>query len=250
MPSFIEPVALIGWMLLALSLWLTWRRPRPGAHWAAAAATLLYFAVATPLGANLAVGFLERAAVRASECELTSSRENLVVVLAGGMRGSPVSDTEISRLKEASLRRTLEAVNLARQLAGSRLVFVGGAGRQVREADLMGALARALGIPAERVMVERESESTFENAQEIARLVGKMPETGAIYLVTSAVHMPRALAAFRHQGLEVCAYPVDYTWVRPGWRGMLVPQMSALQKTTTAYHEAAGYLWYWLTDRL
>jgi uncharacterized SAM-binding protein YcdF (DUF218 family) len=250
MQSFIEPVAIIGWMLLGLSLWLAWRRPRPRAHWVAVAATLLYFTVATPLGANLAVGVFERSAAREPECEPTGKRESLIVVLAGGMSGAPADVTEISRLQEASLRRTLEAVSLAQQMAGSRLLFVGGAGRAVREADLMGALARALGFPVERVMLERESDSTFENAQEVARLVGKMPATGPIYLVTSAVHMPRALAVFRHQGLEVCAYPVDYTWVRTKWPRMLVPQMSALRKTTTAYHEAVGYVWYWLTNRL
>lgn len=250
MQSLIEPVAIIGWVLLGLSLWLGWRRPRPGAHWAAAAATLLYFAAATPLGANLAVGIFERSSMREPQCELTAKRESLIVVLAGGMSGYPTDVTEISSLKEASLRRTIEAVNLARRLANSRLLFVGGAGRAEREADLMGALAQALGFPAERVMLERESDSTFENAQEVARLVGKMPATGPICLVTSAVHMPRALAAFRHQGLEVCAYPVEYTWVRTKWPRMLVPQMSALLKTTTAYHEAVGYLWYWLTNRL
>jgi uncharacterized SAM-binding protein YcdF (DUF218 family) len=250
MPSLLEPVALIAWMLLALSLLLAWRRPRPGVHWIAAIATLLYFAVSTPLGANLAVGVLERAAARDSECEPTSNRESLIVVLAGGMFGYPADVTEISRLHEASLRRTLEAVSLARQLEGSRLLFVGGAGQQVREADLMGALARALGFPAERVMLERKSESTFESAREVARLAAKMPAAGSIYLVTSAVHMPRALAAFRHQGLNVCAYPVDYSWVWPAWRRMLVPQITALRKSTAAYHEMVGYAWYQLTGKL
>jgi hypothetical protein len=31
---------------------------------------------------------------------------------------------------------------------------------------------------------------------------------------------------------------------------MLVPQMSALRKTTAAYHEMVGYAWYQLTDKL
>lgn len=250
MQSLIEPAALVGWMLLGLSLRLLWRRPREAAAWLAAGATILYFAVATPLGANLAIGALERSADREPQCPVPGGPGSLVVVLAGGMSGWPADVTELSRLKEPSLRRTLEAVQLARQMPDSRLLFVGGAGRKVREADLMGALAQALGLPAERVIMARESDSTFENAQEVAAAVGKIAVSGPIYLVTSAAHMPRALAVFRHQGLKACAYPVDYTWVRTKWPGMLVPQMSALGKTTMAYHEATGYLWYWLTGRL
>ncbi len=249
MQSLIEPAALVGWMLLGLSLWLLWRR-REAASWLAAAATILYFAVSTPLGANLAIGALERSAANEPQCPLQAGRGSLVVVLAGGMSGWPADVTELSRLKEPSLRRTLEAVHLARQMPDSRLLFVGGAGRRIREADLMGALAQALGLPGERVILARESDSTFENAREVAGLVGKMAANGPIYLVTSAVHMPRALAVFRRQGLEACAYPVDYTWVRTKWPGMLVPQISALGKTTMAYHEAIGYLWYWFTGRL
>ena len=244
-----EPAALIGAALLVLS-WLLIRQKQRGIAGALVVTlTLLYFAAATPLGANLAIGALEHQATGEPNCEALP-KGSVIVVLAGGMSGSPKTVEDYSRLQEHSLRRTFEGVKLAQRIEGSRLLLAGGSGGRVREADLMGALATALGFPADRLTLERESRTTFESAREIAGLMPPAKATGSMYLVTSAFHMPRALAVFHRQGLAVCAHPVDHSWVDPGWHGMLIPQISALRKTTVVFHEWVGYLWYWLTDRL
>jgi uncharacterized SAM-binding protein YcdF (DUF218 family) len=245
----IQPVALIGAALLVLS-WLSLRhRPRGSACVLTVALTILYFAVATPLGANLALGVLEHRATPDPACN-APSRGSVVVVLAGGMSGSPRNAEDYSRLQEASLRRTIEGVRLASRTVDSRLLLAGGSGGNVREADLMGALARAHGFPVQRLILERESRTTFESARAIAGMMPSISTSGPVHLVTSAFHMPRAHATFRRQGMEIGACPVDHSWVEPEWHGMLIPQVSALRKTSTAFHEGAGYLWYWLTDRL
>jgi uncharacterized SAM-binding protein YcdF (DUF218 family) len=246
---FTEPVALIGAALLVLSWLLIRQRPRGSACVLTVTLTILYFMATTPLGANLAIGALESTAAPDPACG-TLNKNSVIVVLAGGMSGRPKSAEEFSRLQEPSLRRTFEGVRLAQRITGSRLWLVGGTGGDVREADLMGALAKALGFPADRLILGRESRTTFESAREIVGMMHAASEVNSMYLVTSAFHMPRAHAVFRHQGLEVCAYPVDRSWVEPKLEGMFIPQISALRKTTVAFHEVVGYVWYWLTDRL
>ena len=69
-------------------------------------------------------------------------------------------------------------------------------------------------------------------------------------LVTSAYHMPRAMAAFRAAGFPVEAYPVD--WRTRGPIDAVQPFGSlgeGLRRTDTAVHEWVGLLAYRLTGR-
>src|SRR3546814_4949394 len=65
------------------------------------------------------------------------------------------------------------------------------------------------GIDPARVRFEAQSRNTAENARLTAALVGQ-GDGRPWLLVTSAWHMPRAVASFRAAGLEVLAYPVDF----------------------------------------
>jgi uncharacterized SAM-binding protein YcdF (DUF218 family) len=245
------PVALIAWGLLFL-VWRSWRAAGPaGGRRVATALAVFYFGVTTPLGANLVVGALEAAAPPAARACLEPAPGSAIVVLAGGMSGEAASSDAVASLQVTSVRRVLEGQRLARATADARLILAGGSGEAVREADLMGSLATALGFPPERLLLERESRTTAEGAAHVARLLARQGgEVPAVHLVTSAMHMRRAAASFRRQGVEVCPVPVDRRWVRPAVHEALIPQITALDKSTAAYHEIAGYVVYWVTGRL
>lgn len=245
-----QPVALVAWGLLAFA-WRAARTPAPGpGRRAALALAVFYFAVATPLGANLLVGALEGAASRAP-AGCAAQPPGVIVVLAGGVSGRPASSADVGSLQLATFRRVLEALRLARGWPDVPVVLSGGSGERVREADLMASLATALGLPASRLVLERESRTTAEGAVNVARLLSARGQAAApVHLVTSALHMPRAAAAFRRQGLEVCPAAVDRRLVRPAPEEALLPQITALEKSTAAFHEALGYLVYWATGRL
>ena len=73
-------------------------------------------------------------------------------------------------------------------------------------------------MPASRLTLEDRSRNTIENAVYSKALA--QPKPGERWLlVTSALHMPRAMGAFRQAGFAVEAYPVDYQ--TNGWRDML-----------------------------
>ncbi len=208
----------------------------------------LYLWCVTPLGANLMVAAVEFNVRDMRRCTKTESRP-VVVVLAGGMTGSPARADDVSRLQEAGYRRTIEGTRLAATMPASLLVFSGGSASAVAEADMMRELALNLGFPADRIVTERGSRTTYESAVEVARWLRSM-NMDQVHLVTSALHMTRAVGVFRAQALGVCPYAVDPQWIRPDPQDALIPQVSALNKSTAALHEIVGWLWYRSTGKL
>jgi uncharacterized SAM-binding protein YcdF (DUF218 family) len=93
------------------------------------------------------------------------------------------------------------------------VVFSGGSANllanDAREADYAGAIFETLGIAKSRLIMERRSRNTQENAEFSKALVA--PKDGERWLlVTSAFHMPRSIGLFRKAGFAVEPYPVDW----------------------------------------
>ena len=107
----------------------------------------------------------------------------------------------------------------------------------------------ALGVARDRITAEEQSRNTIENAV-FARLIAN-PKPGERWLlVTSAYHMPRAMAAFRAAGFPVEAYPVD--WRTRGSNDLVRPFASlseGLRRTDTAVHEWIGLFAYRLSGK-
>ena len=160
-----------------------------------------------------------------------------IVVLGGGVQ----SNRELS---EQSMRRTIMGIRLFRRGLAPVLVFSGGtAGQTAAEADVMAALARELGIPAQRILVETVSFNTRSEAVEVARLIG--PEgKRQILLVTDPFHMGRAQAVFERAGFVVRPAPSD-PWVdghrRPEGNLWLMRQVGE-ELLARTYYVARGWL--------
>ncbi len=137
-----------------------------------------------------------------------------IVVLGGGLRAAlpPRAGVEVNEAGD----RLLSGIRLlrARQapllvLSGGRVSFRGG-DPAPPEAVSARDLAMELGIPANQLLVSDQARTTAEEAREL-RLIGKARGWSTVLLVTSALHMPRALASFRRQsGLKVIPVPCDY----------------------------------------
>jgi len=66
-----------------------------------------------------------------------------------------------------------------------------------------------IGVPPNKIISERTSRDTMENAKNSIMIIRKAGYKSPI-LVTSAYHMKRALTAFETVGLEVLPYPVGF----------------------------------------
>ena len=244
----IEPAALVAWVLVVVAFRLRRNYHNRPEYRAVMALLLVYLVVASPLGANILVGFLEHRPESADACAAISEYAP-IVVLAGGVTGMVSPASELTTLKESTYRRVIEGVHLASSHPGATLVLSGGGGESLKEAYVMRVLAVALGFPRERITTEDRSTTTFQNGVEVARIL-RQRKKNEIRLVTSAMHMPRAAAVFRNQGFTVCPMPADEKWVQPMLADVLVPHVSALQKSTDALHEMVGYVWYFAAGRL
>lgn len=105
--------------------------------------------------------------------------------------------------------RRLDALELARRYPTARVVASGGPvdpQTNVADADLVGRYFIAQGVAPERMILERRSTNTYENAAFSYPLAKPRPGERWL-LVTSPWHMPRAMGAFRHAGFTVVAAP-------------------------------------------
>jgi uncharacterized SAM-binding protein YcdF (DUF218 family) len=142
-------------------------------------------------------------------------------------------------LDDDGLVRLVEAVRLARAVQGSRLVVSGGgAPGHVPAAHGYARLAQALGIPAQAIIVSDQPRDTREEARAVGKLLGAAP----FLLVTSAYHMPRAMAMMKQAGTNPIAAPTGqraYAAAALSWRAFL-PESGGLRDTERAIHEYLG----------
>lgn len=174
-----------------------------------------------------------------------------VILLGGALESSYVwQGHHQSALNDAAERMTVP-VALLRQNPQLRLLFTGGEGelfaQGLSEAERAKVFFDSMGVSAQQVMYESASHTTYENAVLSAKLPGVNPAQPWL-LLTSASHMPRAMATFRHAGWNVTAYPVDYrTGTKTPWTQYSLA--NGARKWHTALHEIAGLLAYRLAGR-
>jgi uncharacterized SAM-binding protein YcdF (DUF218 family) len=175
-----------------------------------------------------------------------------IVVLGGAI----LPDISMARgavaLNDAAERITATA-ELARRYPNARIIFSGGTSSLIFDAPLEAPVAvkefEALGIAPDRITAEEQSRNTIENAV-FSRLIAD-PKLGERWLlVTSAFHMPRAVAVFRAADFAVEAFPVD--WRTRGPIDATTPFASVtagLAMTDLAMHEWVGLVAYRLSGK-
>lgn len=127
-----------------------------------------------------------------------------------------------------SVARAREAARLAAHHPGSVVVITGAS---AREYDVARRIA-----PYDALRIEPNAKTTYQNALFTKRLVA--PRRGERWvLVTSAVHMPRAIGAFSAIGFGVEPWPV-YDLNQPG-----IDFYGAVR------HEVLGLLGYYMLGR-
>jgi uncharacterized SAM-binding protein YcdF (DUF218 family) len=116
-------------------------------------------------------------------------------------------------------------------------------------ADDMRDLLVELGVPPQSLLLERDSRTTYENAVNCARILREKGLTH-ILLVTSALHLKRATALFRHQGLDVTPVPNSFEVVRlPIAFSDFFPDTISFFGTTRWIKEVVGYWAYHLLGK-
>lgn len=240
--NVILSIGIIGLLLL-----LT-RFRRAGVRLATASLLLLLIVGVTPIGSVL---------IATLENRFPPGKEDGPPITGIIVLGGPI-DSRMTTLRgklsvTGEVERLLEGAALAKRHPSAKLVFTGGNpslfGSDPPEAVYAAQLFEQLGVPRERIVFEDKSRNTTENAEFTRKLVDPKPGERWL-LVTSAMHMPRAVGTFRKAGFPVEAYPVDWhtppnpvLWQLP--RNLL----GGVGALNAAAHEIVGLAAYRATGR-
>jgi len=244
------------WILLAVTVILLFCRQTPARLKAAkitagSALAIMYVLGSGPVSLYLA-GMLEQEYPPYSP--VAGQSYDAIVVLSGDLNPA-FGVRPVTELSYSSLQRTLCGSEAFLQGLSSRLVMAGGTAvlGQPIDAREMASLAVRLNVPEQALVLEEVSRNTYESAKEVRRIFG---QGARILLVSSAMHMPRAVRLYLHQGLNVTPYPCGYrSWLKVGtWPsvklGTLIPDPGSLERSTTAINELVGLAVYRVAGRL
>jgi uncharacterized SAM-binding protein YcdF (DUF218 family) len=146
------------------------------------------------------------------------------------------------------LERLRYAARLHR-LTGKPILVTGGNPQKATlpEGEVMKeALENDFGVPVR--WVEAQSNTTWENAYFSAAIL-QPHDIRRIYLVTHAMHMPRAQAVFERAGFHVVPAPTMYATGRNRLALFdFLPSSSVLAASYNALHEWIGRFWYWVRE--
>lgn len=244
LPVFVSPLGLVL-ALLALAFVLSFTGFR---RWLRAALGLailgLYVAAMPVVGDALLLRLEERHPPRPVADHAPAD----VAILLGGALGQPLLPRVEPDFGEPG-DRIVHAWRLWREGKVARILVTGGnwpwQAAVAPEAALIAAILEELGVPPAAILVETGSRNTRENAVE-SRAIWDREGFRSGYLVTSAAHMPRALAVFRKAGLPVEPSATDLRVRRPVFESALdlLPDADALDRTEDALREALGLLVY------
>jgi uncharacterized SAM-binding protein YcdF (DUF218 family) len=170
------------------------------------------------------------------------------IVVLGGGHSDTIGLSRVNQLSSSALSRLAEAVRLARLLPAAKLIVSGFNGpNHPSHAQILAEAAMSLGVAPERIVRMDATRDTEDEALELARRLGRE----RFLLVTSAWHLPRAMALCERAGLQPVPVPADFL-ARPGadtgWQ-LLAWDLGALERSTMAIHERLGLLWVRLRGR-
>ena len=225
--------------LLGLALFLAWRRRSRLGVACGALAIVWLWAWSMPVLSLWLRGTLEDQFAQPPLSRVPQAQA--MVVLGGGV--SPPSGKATDINLGAAADRVWYVARLFHAGKAPLLLLSGGSDPQrhaFSEARAMAIFLQDLGVPEQALVLEEASRNTLENAAFTAKLLN---ERGIrhVLLVTSALHMPRALALFSAQGLQVEPAPTDFEADNPPPGALAwLPDAEALDGSGRAMKEWVG----------
>lgn len=243
-------------LALLLQLLALLARRRRWSPWLSALAIALLWIPSTALVSRQLIWGLEERSAAFTPTPLPAA--DAIVVLGGGLRPAlpPRRGVEVNEGGD----RLLTGLALQRQGKAPLLVFTGGkvalsaADPAASEARSAANLAAQLGLPAGRMLLLEQPRNTAEEARAVAGLAAAR-SWHSVLLVTSATHLPRAVATFRRLAPTLTLIPVACDFQLPARNQLgsptpasllqdLLPDAEDLHLSTVALKEHLGLLIY------
>jgi len=229
----IEPSGAISFLLLSGVLLLFWKSQRRKSIYVFATALTLYFVFGTGPVAFWLLGSLEFRYPPYEESAANRDIEDIVLLAGYAERNdeTPLS----SYVNGPSAIRILEAARIFRMNPKRRIIISG----KEEVPSIMKDVLVSLGVPNERIVIEKRSSSTIKSAENLSPLLKEKK----IILVTSAGHMHRSINNFVKFGMHPIPAPTDFLTRRNYLATGYLPSPLYLNLSNRALHEYAGIFW-------
>jgi uncharacterized SAM-binding protein YcdF (DUF218 family) len=221
---------------------------RWGRRWLAAV-ILFYLVLSSPAGSGLLVRTLTSGYRPIASADAARGAE-AIVVLGSGSVNLRAAGRQLSSVTLDAGLRVLEAARLFDLLNQPLVIASGG----VTEHDAAAApesvaLRRALidiGVRPDRIVLESESKNTRDEAVIVKRMLAERGLTTFV-LVTSPLHMRRAMLTFEREGMHPIPSPAPLVPDRSvtGTTNPLLPSDLWLQIGDSAVYEWIARAYYW-----
>lgn len=183
--------------------------------------------------------------------QITPNKRTAIVLLGSGSWHAMDWDGRIAVYPDpAAASRELEAARVFWLVNPAFVISSGGNPHPHRPVVPGGEAMRqhlvALGVPADRILVETESGTTRDEALIVDRML-KAQGIEQVILVTSETHMRRSLGVFRSVGIEATpAIAQEFLRGQATWSDLLLPSQGGLDLGSQNLHEILGLGYYWL----
>ena len=165
----------------------------------------------------------------------------ILVLGSGGIPDDRLMPSQ--QLTAHSMARCLEGYRIWKKLPESKLVL-SSAGREgfISQAEIYASAVKEWGVPDSAIIVVTTPTNTIEEAKDFREM---FPEENGVILVTSALHMGRAIKIFKAVGLEPIPAPTEFRVKRhPGGpENQWVPNIESLILWEKVAHEVLGRIY-------
>jgi len=160
------------------------------------------------------------------------------IVVLGNGHSKRFGVPALQLLNGTSITRLTEGLRLQHALPGCHLLLSGGSPLSGEaEAPILAKAAIELGAQPDTLKIEDQSLDTADEARNVYPIVG----SALFILVTSAVHMPRAMALFRQRGMHPIAAPTGFLGsVSASPLDRYFPESDSLMVSRIAIYEYLG----------
>ena len=240
LPLFVMPVGVTLFLLLVAMLLLRKGKRQVGGVFVALAFVHLWV-MATPI---VGEGLYARVESAYPPVPLAQVPTANCIILLGGVVQAPAPPRVDIEFND-SVDRVHKAAELFHAGKAPYLIVTGGnqpwSTAQKSEAELIRDLLVQWKVPREVILLEASSRNTRENALYTKNAVDSIHCEAAL-LVTSAAHMPRAMAAFRAVGVSVTPVSTDVRAAKTDRLTAIdfLPDARALEMSSDAIREMVG----------
>lgn len=233
----LSPLTLFWLPLLAALIFHYLRRPRPARLLIWSALAWLFLISVSPMPIVLAD---QRESRHPVVKHLPDSLSAPHVLVLGGDHDNDAALPSTNQLSPSALARLAEGIRLYRQRPGAKLIGSGYTEYSgIPQGEMLMRAAVALGVPPADTLILPSPSNTEQEAYAYARRFGTQRP---LVLVTSAIHLPRAVHWFRSAGLSPLPAPAHHQVKRDPERTLyhFRPSAHKVEISGKLLHEWAG----------